>query len=148
MKKKKRNNAEYCDRFETNEMQIVNFTQYSTRDLARIFKRDVKENIRREGKCRKLNYLYITVKYSKSGITGRVAGDTSWILMRLPRAKLNKKYVVIIFDHELMHVRGYQHSDMGSKMHLSEDCVQWVNKYELRKERACKHKKVKIFRSN
>ncbi|MEO0096001.1 MAG: hypothetical protein ABIL46_09280 [candidate division WOR-3 bacterium] len=116
-------------------MLIYNFTRYRTDDLRKIFQRGVKENVKRKGLFEKFKRLLIDVRYSKSGITGRVARGTAWILIRLPK-KINKKflpYLAIIFDHELLHVRGYKHNDSIMKKDLDVEKAKWISKYKLRK---------------
>jgi|GEM_PF-2082922 len=115
-------------------MLIFNFTQYGINDLKRIYKKAITENIKLYGPCKNFKKLLVEVKYSYGeGTSGRNVRGTAWITIRIPRSKPNKKHIVIIFDHELMHVRGYRHEDETLKKCLTFEQIKWIHNYKLRK---------------
>lgn len=98
-------------------MKIINKTRWDTRDLRRVFaavlRRWNKTDNRKVPSRRLKNVNVVSARWR--GVSGCAYVASGWMTIRLPKEKeqLDVEQIGFVFEHELAHCAGYQHSEMG-----------------------------------
>ena len=108
-------------------MQVINHTDYETKELKAIFVRACKE----EGIDTDRRVEVITSK--KRYLHGKASLHVNWIDIYLPkdRSKFSRKELAQAFVHELGHNQGLTHDEMDNCWKFN---VNWVWEYPLNKK--------------
>lgn len=119
-------------------MKVKNKTEYRMVDLKKIFTQVIRRIEKVEGKLPdQRKYLLVNVVHTQGrGYSGLAEIDGYYMKIRLPKSKnveINNRKVAWLFEHELMHILGYRHKQMGgSKYPKNYEEWAWADEMEIR----------------
>jgi len=113
-------------------MKLINKTKYKNLDLSKIIRTALRENNKIEGPARVKHLRIEIVPNRNNGVSGYAYLGGTYMRLRVHPTNESPSDLAWLFIHELYHIRGYKHEQMGSVNHYRhEDWKHYNDNFSL-----------------
>ena len=94
-------------------MKIINCTRYDSHLIRHVFHTVHARTAKVRGRYPQWHKVETKVVYSRSYYTGCAWIETNSITIRVPKLRISLRWTAALFEHELLHLYGCEHSEIG-----------------------------------